>query len=74
MYVVGENTLRGTFVPNAQIVETVAVAAGLQRIAHRSRELPASRRYLPPPSKQSEATALGNRLRREVILTFQKAA
>ncbi|MCY4058877.1 MAG: hypothetical protein OXG44_12825 [Gammaproteobacteria bacterium] len=74
VYVVGENTLRGTFVPNAQIVETVAVAAGLRRIAHRSRELPASRRYLPPPSKQSEAAALGNRLRREVILTFQKAA
>ena len=74
VYVIGENTLRGTFVPNAAVVEAVAKAAGLRRVARRSRELPPSRRYLPPPSKQSHTASLGSRLRKEVILTFQKAA
>ena len=74
VYVVGENTVRGTFIRNAMIVEAVASIAGLRCIGRRSRELPANRRYLPPPSKQSETATLGNRLRREVILTFQKVA
>ena len=74
VYVVGENTIRGTFIPNADIVEAVAGAVDLRCVARRSRELPANRRYLPPPSKQSETAALSNRLRREVVLTFEKAA
>ena len=74
VYVVGENTVRGTFIPNSAIVEAVANRAGLLRIARRSRELPANRRYLPPPSTQSRAMALNLRMRREVILTFKKAA
>ena len=74
VHVVGENTVRGTFICNAMIVEAVASTAGLRCTARRSRELPANRRYLPPPSKQSETATLGNRLRREVILTFRKVA
>ena len=74
VYVVGENTVRGTFICNAMIVEAVASTAGLRCTARRSQELPANRRYLPPPSKQSETATLGNRLRREVILTFRKVA
>ena len=74
VYVVGENTVRGTFIRNAMIVEAVATTVGLRCTARRSRELPANRRYLPPPSKQSETATLGNRLRREVILTFRKVA
>ncbi len=73
VYVVGENTIRGTFIRNATIIEAVAGTAGHRCIARRSRELPANRRYRPPPSKQSETATLGNRLRREVILTFGKA-
>ena len=74
VYVVGENTIRGTFIRNSMIVERVASIVGLRCTAHRSRKLPPNRRYLPPPSKQPEAATLDNRLRREVILTFQKAA
>ncbi len=74
VYVIGENTVRGTFIRNSMIVEAVASTAGLRCIARRSRELPANRRYLPPPSKQSQTATLDNRLRREVILTFQKMA
>ena len=74
VYVVGENTVRGTFIRNAMIVESVASTAGLRCTARYSRDLPANRRYLPPPSKQPETATLGNRLRREVILTFRKVA
>ena len=74
VYVVGENTIRGTFIPNSVIVKAVANMVGLRCIAQRSRELPANRRYLPPPETQSETAALNGRMRREVILTFKKAA
>ena len=72
VYVIGENTIRGTFIPNSLIVEGVASAAGLRCTDRRSRELPANRRYLPPPSTQSRAVALNARIRREVVLTFKK--
>ena len=74
VYVIGENTIRGTFIPNSLIVEAVAQIAGLRCTTRHSRELPANRRYLPPPSRQSESTALDGRMRREVILTFKKTA
>lgn len=74
VYVIGENTIRGTFIPNAAIVEAVANIAGLSCTTRRSRELPANRRYLPPPSTQSQPAALDGRMRREVILTFKKVA
>ena len=72
VYVVGENTVRGSFIQNSMIVEAVARKAGLRCIERRCRELPANRRYLPPPSMQSGASTLGNRLRREVVLAFSK--
>ena len=74
VYVIGENTVRGTFIPNAAIIEAVANTVGLSCTARRSRELPANRRYLPPPSTQSQPAALNGRMRREVILTFKKVA
>ena len=72
--VVGENTLRGTFIPNARVVEAIADGAGLRCTARRSRKLPPNRRYLPPPSRKSPSAALNGRMRREVVLTFKKAA
>ena len=73
VYVVGENTVRGTFIPNAMIVEILASAEGLRCTERRCRELPANRRYMPPPSTKSDVATLGNRMRREVILTFRKS-
>ena len=69
-YIVGENTINGTFIRNSLIVKELADDAGLRCIDSRSRELPANRRYLPPPSMR--ATALDARMRREVILTLKK--
>jgi DNA modification methylase len=73
IYVVGENTVRGTFVPNAQIVKALARSAGLRLLHARSRELPANRRYLPPPSHRASSTTLDTRMRREVVMTFRKS-
>lgn len=73
VYVVGENTVRGTFIPNAKIVTAVAELSGLKVDSRRARELPANRRYLPPPTAQNAPEAIGGRMRREVILSFSKA-
>ena len=70
VYVVGENTIRGTYVPTARLVARLAANAGLQLTSQRSRNLPGNRRYLPPPGPAR--TALDTRIRREVILTFER--
>jgi tRNA G10 N-methylase Trm11 len=74
VYVVGENTVRGTFIPNARIVSAVAELSGLKVESRKARHLPANRRYLPPPTAHNAPDALGGRMRREVILAFTKAA
>ena len=71
VYVVGENTVRGTFIRNSKILEALAVEAGLRQVSRSSRNIPAGRRYLPPPS--AGGAALGRRIRREVVLTLEKA-
>lgn len=74
VFVVGENTLRGAFIRNSRIVEALATREGLRALDSRTRELPPNRRYLPPPSGQADGKRLGGRMRREVVLTFEKAA
>jgi hypothetical protein len=70
VYVMGENTIRGTYIPNSRMITAVAEISGLNTEGCRSRTLPANRRYLPPPS--TAAAALDGRMRREVILSFSK--
>jgi hypothetical protein len=70
VYVVGENTIKGTYVPTGKLISYLASNAGL-RLAHKHyRNLPANRRYLPPPGKAG--ADLDARMRREVILTFER--
>jgi SAM-dependent methyltransferase len=73
VYVVGENTIRGTYVRNSAIVTSVARQAGLTLSNRRVRMLPANRRYLPPPTQRGTAATLDSRMRREVVLTFEQA-
>jgi hypothetical protein len=73
VYVVGENTVRGTFIPNAKIVSAVAELVGLKIERRRARVLPANRRYLPPPTIRNAPEGLDGRMRREVILSFSKS-
>jgi len=70
VYVLGENTIRGTFVPTSRLVTRLAADAGLQLINRRYRALPSNKRYLPPPG--NGRTPLDSRIRREVILTFEQ--
>jgi len=72
VYVIGENTVRGTFIRNAVIVSAVAELSGLRFEERRVRTLPANRRYLPPPLPGSSAAGMDARMRREVILKFSK--
>lgn len=73
VYVVGENTVRGTFIPNAKIVTAVAEHVGLSIDSRKARTLPANRRYLPPPTVLNAPEAMGGRMRREVVLSFSKS-
>lgn len=70
VFVVGDSTVRGTFVSNSSIVVAVAERRGLQLRARQSRNLPANRRYLPPPKRNG--SDLDGRMRREVVLEFNK--
>ncbi len=73
VYVVGDSTVRGTFIRNSSIVAAVAEEHGLRLKSRHARTLPANRRYLPPP-KQASPEALDARMRREVVLVFDKRA
>ena len=68
VYVVGENTLRGTYIRTSVIVTGLAELAGLCLKQKRRRALPANRRYMPPPSG-TDGT-MNSRIRREVVLSF----
>jgi DNA modification methylase len=72
VYVVGENTLRGTYIRTSVIVSKLAELAGLSLKEQRTRSLPANRRYMPPPSSGHSGGAIEARMRREVVLTFVK--
>lgn len=72
VYVVGDSTSRGTFIPNSLIVSSVAQRYNLTMVSRQSRDLPANRRYLPPPSVEQSAAAMDARLRQEIILVFNK--
>ncbi len=74
VYVVGDSTVRGTFIRNSAIVVAVAQEHGLTLQSRHSRALPANRRYLPPPKRGVASTSIDARMRREVVLEFKKPA
>jgi DNA modification methylase len=72
VYVVGDSVSRGTFIPNSSIVTAVAQEHGLSLVSRQSRALPANRRYLPPPKGGLSSATMDARLRREVVVVFNK--
>jgi hypothetical protein len=74
VYVVGDSTVKGTFIRNSAIVQAVAEEHGLKLQSRHSRALPANRRYLPPPTPTELSGTLDARMRREVVLVFEKTA
>ena len=72
VYVMGENTIRGTYIRNSRIISEIAHVCGLRLKERRVRNLPANRRYLPPPSARNNSAPMDTRMRREVVLAFVK--
>jgi hypothetical protein len=64
--------IRGTFVRNSGIVAVVAKRNGLTTDSRQSRELPANRRYMPPPKDSQSNVGMDSRMREEVVLAFTK--
>jgi hypothetical protein len=69
--VVGNSTVRGTFVDNAGVMRRAGEACGLRTTAVTDRELPSVHRYLPPPT--ASGGSLDKRMRTEVIISLAKA-
>lgn len=72
VFVVGNSTIRGTFVRNSAAIERLAAENGLRTISRRRRKLADRHRYLPPPSHRKAGEELGRRLREEVVLCFSR--
>jgi len=72
VYVVGNSSVRGTFVSNSKITEMVGQRAGLSLSSSQSRPLPDNRRYMPPPSLSTSGDKMSGRMREEVVLVFKK--
>jgi len=70
VYVVGENTVRGTYIRNSTVVCELAESAGLKLNSRSTRTLPANRRYMPPPA--ADTGTMDGRIRREIVLKFTK--
>ena len=66
--VVGNSFLRGAIINNAGLIEALAKRIGFQLQRRHVREIPARRRYLPPPGNGKNA--LDARMRTETVLTF----
>jgi hypothetical protein len=69
--VIGDSTVRGTYIRNSRALLVLAEACGLGTGAVTRRRLPPNRRYLPPPRAEKQLDA---RLRTEAVLRFCKAA
>lgn len=69
--VIGNSHHRGVFVRNTESVKAAAEKAGFKLEGTSQREIPPSRRYLPPPSQLSESD-LKKRMRTETVFTFLK--
>jgi DNA modification methylase len=72
VYVIGENTIRGTYVRNATIIIEIAKRAGLHLQRRSARMLPENRRYMPPPNVGRKKGGMNVRMRREVIIELRK--
>lgn len=69
--VLGNSFLRGATVDNVRLVQDLAEGVGLGLDHREVREIPARRRYLPPPGDRNGA--LDGRMRKEAVLTLKVA-
>jgi DNA modification methylase len=70
VFVVGNSCLRGIFIENDRLLLAAAERLGFLRRDWQMRDLPAARRYLPPPT--SGTSVLAKRMRTESIMVFER--
>lgn len=71
LLVVGDSNLRGIYIRNSAVIRVLAEKYELGLVGVRRRAIPDRYRYLPPPGRLS-GVQLAKRMRREVLLTFEK--
>jgi len=71
LYVMGNSCLKSVYVDNASALTNAAELAGLTLLGRSEREIPLGSRYLPTPKGNN---ALASRMRKEIVLKFQKVA
>jgi tRNA G10 N-methylase Trm11 len=69
--VVGDSMIQGVFIRNSEIIVKSAERAGFNLVDHRTRLLPSSSRYMPPPSEVTGS--MSKRMRSEVVLQFSRS-
>ena len=67
--VIGNSAIRGVYVENAEILRWALSTAGLSIESEECRDIPDSRRYLPPPRAQDGRPS---RMREEVVIMGKK--
>ncbi len=72
--VIGDSTIKGTFIQNSKALTLLGRRHGLNLQSIRRRELQDNRRYLPPPTSVAAGSQLQGRMREEVIMTFSLCA
>lgn len=69
-YVIGNSTIRGTYVRNSELLKRAGTLAGFEVLMETEREIPAHRRYMPV--SVGIGNSLANRMRAEHIIDFRK--
>lgn len=72
IFVVGDSSIKDTFVKNSAAVVSVADLHGLSVEDIATRSIPSAHRYLPPPKPKSDNNDLDKRMMNEVIITLKK--
>lgn len=71
VFVIGDSHLNGTHISNAAALVTAASTSGMKLLESYERPLPVQHRYLPVTTSLS--CPLSKRMRKETILTFERA-
>lgn len=69
--VIADSYSSGVAISSTQLIKNAARIRGLELICEKKRDIPAGKRYLPPPEFKT-GSALDNRMKTESVLTFIK--
>lgn len=70
-FVVGNSCINEIFVENSLIVRNSCKMAGLKIVSQKEREIPQTKRYLPPPTYEN-VSSFKSRMRTESVMRFSK--